>query len=146
MPFHSSCVGRSTCQKCVGALPHISIQIEATFRAERRPCHWCTFVRKLFQVQQMRQACSSLPRQRYREHNLLWLPGLQQYYPTPCRYQGSHHHDRLLQNHMQRCHKVFDWSKGEFPESLSGGMNKQGWTFLQHNIKTLEDNNVAFKF
>lgn len=35
--------------------------------------------------------------------------------------------------------KIFDWFKDGFPSSLPGGMTKEGWVLLHHNMKTLED-------
>jgi hypothetical protein len=43
-------------------------------------------------------------------------------------------------------HKIFDWFKDGFPSSLPGGMTKEDWVFLHHNMKILEDKGVAVKF
>jgi hypothetical protein len=41
--------------------------------------------------------------------------------------------------------KLFDWLKDGFAQGLPGGMAKEDWILLHHNIKALEDKGIAVK-
>lgn len=42
--------------------------------------------------------------------------------------------------------QLFDWFKNGFPVTLPGGMSKQDYMFLHHNIKFLEDKGITVQF